>query len=313
MDPLVSVIIPTVNRPSLVLRALFSALQQTYNNLEIIVVVDGPDYATLINCQKIADPRLTSLMLPRNVGGSAARNAGINAAKGDWIALLDDDDVWLPQKIELQMRAAQLIPHALGVMSCVSEFVMPTGTFRWPTQFPRPDEPICDYLFVRNTPFQGGGYLPTPTLLAPKRLLRLCPFTPGLKKHQDWDWVLRAAQIQGVSFTVLPQPLVRIYWEQQRSSTSSTPMWEYSLSWLRQRRCLFTPAAYACFIATQIAAQAAKTRDLKAFLPLLHEMYRFGPPRFFDLYLFFGYWILPQSIRRRIRNFRSRRHLLTFP
>ena len=255
--------------------------------------------------EEITDPRLRVLALPQNVGGSAARNAGVNAAKGDWIAFLDDDDLWLPQKVEIQMKAAHEINKPFSVISSVSEFIMPTGTFRWPTKFPQPNQPISEYLFLRNTPFQGEGYLPTPTLFVERRLLKLCSFTPGLKKHQDWDWVLRAAQIGGVSFTVLPEVLVQIYWEEPRTTISSTPMWEYSLNWLRERRTYFTSPAYACFIASQISPQAARQGNLRAFFLLLHEMYRFGAPRLFDLYLFVGYWTLPQFLRRKIRNYKS--------
>lgn len=303
MTPLVTAVIPTRNRHILVTRAISSALGQTYRNMEVIVVVDGPDQATIKTLMVIPDPRLTIIELPENVGGSDARNAGIDAAKGEWIAFLDDDDVWLPQKIQMQMRAVNVLNQPFSVISCISRFIMPRGSFTWPTKFPRPNQPICEYLFVRNTPFQGGGYLPTPTLLVERQLLELCRFTPGLKKHQDWDWVLRAARIAGVSFTVLPEILVHIFWEQPRLSTSSTDMWEYSFNWLRERRDLFTPSAYACFIASEIVPQAARRYSLKAFFLLLCEMYRFGMPRLFDFYLFAGYWILPQFLRRKIRDY----------
>src|ERR1700761_5560426 len=105
--PLVTAVIPTRNRPELVLRAVRSALGQTYSNLEVVVVVDGPDPATVAALEELRDPRVRTIALSRNVGGSEARNVGAREARGEWIALLDDDDEWLPEKLEKQMALAE--------------------------------------------------------------------------------------------------------------------------------------------------------------------------------------------------------------
>src|SRR5579862_6769377 len=103
----VSAVIPTRNRPHLVTRAVQSALDQTYADIEVIVVVDGPDPATEDALAQFDDKRLRLIVLPEPVGAARARNVGVEAAWGDWIALLDDDDEWLPEKTRAQMQAAE--------------------------------------------------------------------------------------------------------------------------------------------------------------------------------------------------------------
>ena len=117
--PIISTIIPTRNRPDLVYRAVESALNQTWQSIEVIVVIDGPDDATVAALDRITDPRLKKILLPENRGVAAARNAGIQVAKGSWIALLDDDDRWLPEKLERQMKIAGESSYSLPIVSCL--------------------------------------------------------------------------------------------------------------------------------------------------------------------------------------------------
>ena len=105
--PRVTAVIPTRNRADLVCRAVESVLSQTMPELECVVVVDGPDPATSEALARITDSRLKVLALEHNVGGCEARNTGIREARGEWIALLDDDDEWQPTKIEKQLLAAE--------------------------------------------------------------------------------------------------------------------------------------------------------------------------------------------------------------
>src|SRR5580658_1461470 len=119
--PLVSAVIPTRDRPALLACAMRSALRQTWPNLEVIVVVDGPDPLTEADLQTFADPRLRVIFLDERRGGSDARNSGVRAACGEWIAFLDDDDEWLPDKIAQQMRAAHAMPDWFPAVFCRSE------------------------------------------------------------------------------------------------------------------------------------------------------------------------------------------------
>ncbi len=101
--PFVSVVIPSFNRAHRVGDAIGSVLAQTFQDFEIIAVDDGSTDATISALKEITDPRLRILRHPVNRGAAAARNTGIAEATGRYIALLDSDDTWYPQKLERQL------------------------------------------------------------------------------------------------------------------------------------------------------------------------------------------------------------------
>jgi len=103
-NPTVSVIIPTYNRAHLVGRSIQSVINQTYQDFEIIVVDDGSTDNTedIIKEFQKKDKRIKHIKHNKNKGGSAARNTGIRAARGEYIAFLDSDDEWMPTKLEKQ-------------------------------------------------------------------------------------------------------------------------------------------------------------------------------------------------------------------
>ena len=105
--PQVSVVIPTRGRAVLAERAVRSVLAQSFHDFEIVVVIDGPDPETKEAIQQLEDKRLRILHLTEKVGGSEARNIGVRFARGKWIALLDDDDEWLPDKLAKQWNTGE--------------------------------------------------------------------------------------------------------------------------------------------------------------------------------------------------------------
>jgi glycosyltransferase involved in cell wall biosynthesis len=121
-QPLVSTIIPTYNRAGLVCDAIDSVLGQTYPNVEVIVVDDGSTDTTLETLGRYGNK--IQVIQQTNAGPSAARNRGIKSAKGDIIAFLDSDDLWLPTKLNRQvailMRADKSVPCCLcnAIMRC---------------------------------------------------------------------------------------------------------------------------------------------------------------------------------------------------
>lgn len=233
--PLVSAIIPTRNRPHLVLRAVQSALGQTYQNLEVVVVIDGPDAATSSSLDSINDDRLHVIRLQQSVGGAEARNVGVQAAHGEWIALLDDDDQWFPEKIELQVERALSSSLKFPIIS--SRFIArtPQVDYVWPRRLPFESEPIGEHLFCRTSMFQGEGMIQTSTILAQRSLLQMVPFARGLKRHQDWDWVIRAAKTSGVGVEICSESLAVYYIDEHRPTISNLDDWRHSLQWIRDR------------------------------------------------------------------------------
>src|SRR5437899_2585059 len=128
----VSTVIPTRGRPTLILRAVRSALTQSFRKLEVVVALDGPDFVTLQKLAEIEDPRLRTVVLQQPDGGSAARNAGVKAASGEWIAFLDDDDEWLPEKIAKQMEAVGSSRYRFPIVSSGVIARTSCGDFQWP-------------------------------------------------------------------------------------------------------------------------------------------------------------------------------------
>ena len=300
-DTFVTAVIPTRNRPDLLLRATRSALAQTHENLEVLIVIDGPCPATVQALEAIQDKRLRILALPQSVGGSDARNAGVQNARAKWIAFLDDDDEWLPEKLDKQLAAAS---RALGEFPIIATEVTaksPCGDFQWPRRFPELAEPMCEYLFNRKSLFRGEGQVQTSMLLTPRALLERIPFTSGLRRHQDSEWYLRVSEVPGVEFHFVQESLVHWHIEENRDAITNREDWRSSLDWLRSNRSRMTPRAYAGFISTQLAPEASKQGEWGAAPKLLTEMMRYGNPGFMELMLFAAMWLIPSSFRRSVR------------
>ena len=115
--PLISVVIPTYNRSSLVSKAIASVLGQTFTNIEIIVVDDSSTDATSDILTAQFAGKIIYLQHQHNSGLSAARNTGIKASRGEYVAFLDDDDEWLPEKLKLQIQIIQQ-NTAVGLVYC---------------------------------------------------------------------------------------------------------------------------------------------------------------------------------------------------
>lgn len=100
---LISVIIPTYNRAHLVTDAIDSVLNQTYEYFELFIVDDHSTDNTKEVVEQYEDERVKYLINTRSKGAQGARNTGLDAAKGEWVAMLDSDDIWLPEKLEKQV------------------------------------------------------------------------------------------------------------------------------------------------------------------------------------------------------------------
>ena len=207
-DAVISIIIPTRNRTGLLKRAVTSALRQSYKCIDIIIVVDGPDPATESYLQSLNDSRVRHVALAAQVGGSEARNIGVRSAIGHWVAFLDDDDAWMPTKLEKQMALARASGSRDAVIACKVFGRYPQQEYIWPTRLPGTGEPICEYLFNRKSWFRGEGQITTSSLLASRDLMLSVPFTAGLPKHQDTDWYIRAAARASTEFLFVEKPLV---------------------------------------------------------------------------------------------------------
>jgi glycosyltransferase involved in cell wall biosynthesis len=301
LRPLVSIVIPTRNRAHLIERSIKSILFQTLSDFELIIVIDGPDKETLQMLKAFKDERIKVIELSLSRGGAGARQAGVAFAHADWVAFLDDDDEWLPYKLEKQLEAAQTSIYRLPIVTCYVIGTTPKGQFIWPKRSLKPLEPVSEYLLARSTLFHGEGMIQTSSLFVKKELLQTVPFKTDLQRHHEWDWLIRASAISDVGIEFVPEPLVIWYAEEPRNSVSSKNNWQYSLHWIQELHALVTPRAYAAFIMTVVGAIAAREGDLQAFWPLFREAVLRGRPKPIDFALYMGMWLIPQDGRRRIR------------
>ena len=304
--PLVSVIIPTYKRAGFLVRALRSVFDQTMSDLEVIVVVDGHDPETDAALSTVTDPRLRIVSLPKRVGGSETRNTGVRESRGAWIAFLDDDDEWMLHKLELQLKLAQSVTGEFFLVSSRVLAKTPRVEYEWPRRLPQPDEPLSEYLLTRDSLFRGERSIQTSTFFARRTLLEVCPFRPGQVKHQDTDWLLRAAQLPGFRVYFVNEVLVRLFMEESRQTVSSESLWHYSYTWARENRNLFTPRAYSGFLVNNVAPEAADTRSFSAFVVLSREILRAGHTRFREICVYAAMWAIPRPLRRRMRDFATR-------
>jgi len=196
----VSVIIPTFNRAGCIARAIDSVLAQTYRDREIIVVDDGSTDNTMQVLENYAE-RIRCIRQD-NAGVSAARNAGLRAAQGEWVAFLDSDDTWLPSKLAVQMDLVE----RTGTEVCFTSVVQVDETRERPVQGVCSDtvfqEPLDLLLVLRVVPY-------VQSMVAKTRFLRkLGGFNELLRVAEDTDLIYRMAFKS--AFAYVGSPLVRM-------------------------------------------------------------------------------------------------------
>ncbi|HWS36935.1 MAG TPA: glycosyltransferase family 2 protein [Actinoplanes sp.] len=301
-EPDVSVVIPTCDRPDLAVRAVGSALAQTHRDLEVIVVVDGPDDATTGALGEVGDPRLRVEVLPERRKAPNARNVGALQARGRFTALLDDDDEWLPDKLAVQLELAAGSSAKYPVVATRLINRTPRADSIMPRRLPEPGQPLSEYFTVRRGLFYGDGFIQTSTIMAPTELLHRVPFTVGLRRQQELDWALRAVRHEGVELIYAEQPLVLWHQDEDRERISLSNPYEDQLEWLRANRALFTERAYAAFTLSVMSSMAAPSRQGRQFRELLAEARAHGRPGALDYLTHLQIWALPPALRARVRD-----------
>jgi glycosyltransferase involved in cell wall biosynthesis len=152
--PLVSVVIPVYRVERYIRQTLDSVLAQTYSNFEVILVDDESPDRSIEICQTYTDPRIR-IVHQRNRGLAGARNTGIRQSQGDYIALLDSDDLWLPEKLERHVQHLESRPE-VGVSFCRSAFIDDSGQPLEIYQMPKLTNIEAAFIFCRN-PISNGS------------------------------------------------------------------------------------------------------------------------------------------------------------
>ncbi len=298
---LISVIIPTTRRPVLVQRALRSVLCQTYRNLEVIVVVDGPNPETVSTLATVTDKRLKVIQVDAPSGAGAARNRGAAVASGEWFAFLDDDDEWLPEKLERQLAAANS-PGGWSLISCRCRVCTPEGIYNWPRKIYDSSIPVDEYLFDRRTLFRGDTTFATASIFVSRKMFEQTGFGTT-RQNEDTMLLLRVTKEAGGKALMLQDTLVVLYQEEEgdRESLGSSYSWREMLKWLDEAGHLITKRAYSGFCLIYLGSQAARLHEYRAFFTLLMRSFTRGRPRLMHVVTFLLFWIIPIGARRRAR------------
>jgi glycosyltransferase involved in cell wall biosynthesis len=301
---LVSAVIPTYRRPELVKRAVKSVLAQSYKSIEVLVVIDGVDDGTRSVIDGLNDPRTRVIETGINRGPAEARNIGVQAATGSYIALLDDDDEWTVDKIARQMQIID--DHSLAgrefLASCRTECRRPDGvSVICPSKLYSRDTDFSEYIFDRRTPTARPGFVASGTLLMPRSLALRIPF-PSDSAHEDLSWLLLCVTRDKVPF-IMAEEAMFIY-HLQPASRNHTQGWKASLNWARKYRAYISGTAFSGLLSSTTAWRAKRQEGSRALLELARAMLKEGNARAVHWLMLGGIAILPLGA---IDGWRSRR------
>ncbi|WP_264187718.1 glycosyltransferase family 2 protein [Salipiger thiooxidans] len=266
-----SVVIPAFNRAATVLPTLKSVRDQTFADWECIVVDDGSADGEALKAavEGMNDPRFRYVWR-ENGGGGAARNSGIEAATGDYIAFLDSDDFFLPDKLA---TFAGTMTDDPDIAWYAPTYVDRGVEKRWV----RPDRAIGDREDVGEYLFVANQFIQTSTLVLKTETARRIPFDPALRKGQDLDLCVRL-QAGGVRFRMLPEPLTVWVDASEANRTSRHRGWEAPTAWLEGARPMLTDKAFRGYRATVLAYYLAGAKPFRALSYILDGWVRAGVP-----------------------------------
>lgn len=199
MDPLVSIVIPCHNAAPWVEAAVRSALEQTWPRTEVIVVDDGSTDDSLARIRRLAPPHALHIHSQPNQGASAARNAGLQRAQGDYIQFLDADDLLDPRKIEVQVARLQACPRGTIASGSWARFHHDPAAARF---FIEPNCRDLSGLEFQLLHLEAGWMMHPAAWLCPRRLLeQVGPWDETLSLNDDGEYFSRVMLAsQGIRF-----------------------------------------------------------------------------------------------------------------
>lgn len=199
---MVSVIIPTYNRANTIKRAIDSVLNQTYSNIELIIVDDCSSDNTFEIINSYTDKNIRYYKLEKNSGACVARNKGIEMALGEYIAFQDSDDEWFKEKIEKQIKTIQATNTDVTFCALNRIDDVAINGEKIPNINMEEIKNITKELLKEN-------FISTQTILGKKYVFENIKFDAALPRLQDWDLVIRVSKLYKISY--LDEVLVNLY------------------------------------------------------------------------------------------------------
>lgn len=223
--PRVSVVLPVHNRAGVLSRAVACVLDQTEKNWELIIVDDGSTDATEEVLTRFGDPRITLLRHADNRGAPAARNTGMEAARGDFIAFLDSDDVWHRNRLAAQLALFENTSAA--AMVCGVSVVTTSGTTR--------GVPILEGDAGRRLTNFESGVIHTSAVMVKRWVVEQgIRFDERLPAYQEYDFLLQVAH-RGLDVVGVPEVLVEIRYDGAQPHISNPAAQVAALELIRQK------------------------------------------------------------------------------
>jgi glycosyltransferase involved in cell wall biosynthesis len=254
--PFFSIVIPVFNRARELETALRSVLAQSEPGFEVIVVDDGSDASPESVVAAFGDPRFIYVR-QENRGGGAARNTGIDRARGRFIAFLDSDDRFLPHHLSAMRRLLEETQSTAGYAPIVVDRGEGRSFVKPPRALGR-HEHMADYLLCDR------GFVPTITLVVPRSLARRVRYAESLPFAQDVDFAIRLF-LAGCRFIMAPEPAA--VWSDipNPARTSSGRKNARLVDWLETMRPRIPARSYYGARGWIIAKGVVQTRPLAAF------------------------------------------------
>lgn len=203
-EPLVSVVIPAFNAARTIAGTIASALEQTVTDVEVIVVDDGSTDRTVDTARSVPDDRL-SVIEQANRGAAAARNAGIARSRGTWLAFLDADDVWAPNKLARQLELIAERPGTLAAQAGCYYVNDELEPFRIGHCRPT-DDLLLSFLDFRNLPAAMSSWIVKRSLVE-----EIGAFNTELAILEDWEFSIRLARFANPLLIDEPLTMYRIH------------------------------------------------------------------------------------------------------
>ncbi|KAA2244279.1 glycosyltransferase family 2 protein [Salinarimonas soli] len=260
VDSLVSVVVPVYNRGTELLAAVDSVLKQSYTSIEIVVVDDGStiDIGALVR-DAFPDAPIR-VVRQANAGAGAARNRGIDEARGVYTAFLDSDDVWLPWHLENAVGLLAGKRPAEGTCAAFAPIIADRGgdcSLVRPHRAPRAGENLSTYLMCDR------GFVPTSTLVLPTEFARRVRYEPIARYGDDTDFAIRL-HLAGCTFVMCEQPGALVY-DQNGSERLSLSRYEIAdFRWLENIKDSIPRSAYLGYRGWHVAKMVARTKPWMA-------------------------------------------------
>jgi glycosyltransferase involved in cell wall biosynthesis len=288
--PIFSVVIPTYQRADAIVGAVMSALEQTVMMIEVIVVVDGSTDDTQAALAAVSDPRLR-VIVQDNQGAAAARNRGIDEARGRYIAFLDCDDRFLPHHLADLLPLVQQDDNVVAYGQVLAD----RGGGR---NFLKPPRAIADGETIDGYLMCDRGFIQTSSMALSRPLAEKVRYREDVRFGDDTDFAVRLS-LAGARFVMTERP--GTIWADSKTDQRLSHVRGNvgSLTWLRDLRPHISPRAFAAYMGWHAAKSIWPTSRARAMRYYLEAVCRgaFGPRLAATVFMQI---VLPDPVYRRL-------------